>query len=302
MKVAIFSDARLPTNPALPGHGLGQIVHSVATGLQERGYDVTLFAGVGSAFTGALITESDERAFMRHDLSGFNVILDNTHQHVTGTVPGLPAAQISHDRESSPTANAVFPSKTHRDWHGFSAKNSRIVHNGVSLPETPENAKKGGYVAYLSTFFAPKAPLMAAEAARLAGVKLVAAGPTPPEPPPGADYIGPVAGEDKLMFLAGADCLLFGASTECSPVTVLEAQAAGCPVIVSAYGGASENMLPDVTGYVVRDTLEMADAIGKAHRISRDDCREWVAANRSREQMLDGYEALVKELASGGRW
>jgi glycosyltransferase involved in cell wall biosynthesis len=302
LKIAVFSDTRLPTNPAMPGHGLGQIAHSVATGLLERGHDVTLFAGGGSAFTGKLLVEANESDFLRYDLAAFDAIIDNTHQHVTGKIAGLPAAQVSHDREHTPTANAVFPSKAHRDWHGLNAKNSRIVHNGVVVPELPKNAKKGGYAAYLSTFFAPKAPLMAAEAARLAGVKLYAAGPTPPEPPPGADYIGPVTGDDKLAFFAGADCLLFGASTECAPVTVLEAQAAGCPVIVAAYGGASENMADGITGYVVRDTLEMVDAIGNVGKISREDCREWVRANRSRAQMIDGYEALVKELASGRRW
>jgi glycosyltransferase involved in cell wall biosynthesis len=303
VRIAILSDTRIATNPNVPLHGLGQIVYSVACGLAERGHSIALFAAPGSVFpAGKLITATDERDFLRHDLGAFEAVIDNSHSHITGALPGLPAIQVSHDRESKPTVNAVFPSAAHRDYWRFTERNSRVIHNGVCIPNVKRAGYSGGYLAYMSTFYAPKQPIMAAQAAQLAGVKLHMAGPTPPPPPPGVSYVGPLAGADKFQFMANADALLFPASTECAPVTVLEAQSVGCPVIVSGFGGAAENMQPGITGYVVYDVEQMADAIGKIGTIDRAACIEWVRANRSVEQMVSGYEAALRAVASGEKW
>lgn len=304
MKIAVLSDTRLPTSPDFAGHGLGQIVHAVATGLAERGHEVTLFAAPGSEFSaGKLITETDERHFLRHDLAAYDAVMDNGHSHPTGQIKGLPAIQVSHDREAKPTANAVFPSAAHLDFMGFNSDNGLIVHNGVKLPDLSKFGKRRGeYVAYLSTFYPQKQPLAALDAARLAGLKLVMAGPTPPAPPPGCAYIGPLSGDDKLEFLYHADVLIFPSSIECAPVTVLEAQSVGTPVVVSAYGGSHENMNPNVTGYVCQDTLDMASALCDALNLDRDACRQWIADNRSEAEMVNGYEKLLKAVSCGARW
>lgn len=304
MKIAVLSDTRLPTAADYPGHGLGQIASAVANGLIERGHEVALFAATGSELEGGkLITETDERNFLRHDLTKYDAVMDNTHQHVTQAIKNLPAIQVSHDREGAPTANAVFPSKAHRDYYGFKEAESRIVPNGVKLPDiTMFGKRRGGYVAYLGIFNPQKQPLAAIDAARLAGVKLLMAGTTPPAPPPTANYLGPLWGDDKFEFLYHADALVFPSSVECAPVTVLEAQSVGTPVIVSCFGGSHENMNPNVTGYVCRDTLEMADAIGSIGKLERDGCRQWVAENRNQVAMVDAYEVLLAEVASGGRW
>lgn len=300
MKIAILSDARLPTSPDTAGHGLGQIAHAVATGLRAKGHDVTLFAGQGSTFDGALVIEKDERDFLKHNLMVFQAIMDNSHQKITRTIKGLPALQVSHDREFKPTANAVFPSQAHALWHGFTRANARIVYNGVDVQDVEPN--ESGYYAYLSTFFPAKGANGALQAANLAGVKLIMAGNTPPAPPPGSNYIGPLSGADKFKFLAGAKALLFPSSIEAAPVTVLEAQAVGCPVIVSRFGGASENMQDGLTGFVVSDTDGMAAKIPQTETIDRKACQQWIRDNRSKQQMIDGYETLLQEIAAGGRW
>jgi glycosyltransferase involved in cell wall biosynthesis len=143
---------------------------------------------------------------------------------------------------------------------------------------------------------------MAFEAARLAGVKIVFAGPTPPAPPPGAKYIGPVIDEDKRAFLGKAKALLFPASTEAGPVTILEAQAMGCPVLVSAFGAAKENMQPGVTGWACDDTLDMADHIDDISNMDRASIRQWVRANRGSEHMADQFERALYAAAAGEVW
>ena len=301
MKVCILSDARLPTAPDYPGHGLGAMVSAVARGLAAKGHEVTLFAGAGSTFAeGTLKIETDERSFARHDLTGFEVVMDNTHGKITRHIKGLPVIQVSHDREARPSAQAVFPTQAHALYHGFNRTNARIVYNGVDVQDV--QADSNGYFAYLSTFHTAKGARGAMQAAELAGVKLVMAGGSPPAPPPGSNYIGPLAGEYKLKFLAGATALLFPSAIEAGPVTVLEAESVGCPVIVSRFGGASENMCDGLTGFTVSDTSDMVDKIAAIGSIKRENCKRWIAENRSRQQMIDRYESLLQAVAAGERW
>lgn len=301
MRVCILSDARLPTSPDYPGHGLGAIVLVVARGLAAKGHAVTLFAGVGSKFdAGILKIESDERNFARHDLTAFDAVIDNTHSKITRAIKGLPVIQVSHDREAVPTAQAVFPTEAHALYHGFSRRNSRIVYNGVEVQDV--EATSNGYFAYLSTFHSAKGARGAMQAAELAGVKLVMAGTTPPAPPPGSNYIGPLSGEDKFKFLAGATALLFPSAIEAGPLVVLESLSVGTPVIASRFGGSGENMCDGLTGFLVSDTPGMVDKIAEIGKIKRQDCKDWVRDNRSQKQMIDAYEQLLIQVASGERW
>lgn len=306
MKIACLSDTRLPTHPAFPGHGLGQMVHLVASGLAARGHEITLCAAPGSSFdAGELVTAGDEREF---DPQGFDVVLDSTHGKIMQQRlhdNGQAVVSWSHDREAPAGRCAVYPSAAHKSWHQHSlgaAASGRVIYNGVAIPDDPVGAGDGDYYAYLSMFHAPKGPLMAFEAARLAGVKIVFAGPTPPAPPPGAKYIGPVIDEDKRAFLGKAKALLFPASTEAGPVTILEAQAMGCPVLVSAFGAAKENMAAGLTGYACDDTLDMADHIDEVSKMDRAAIRAWVLANRGSERMVDQFERSLYDAAAGEVW
>lgn len=304
MKIACLSDTRLPTHPAFPGHGLGQMVHAVASGLAARGHTVTLYAAPGSAFEGGeLVAARDEREF---DPQGFDVVLDSTHGKVMQQKLREDQAVVSwsHDREAPAGRCAVYPSEAHKAWHVHhmgAPRTGRVIYNGVDVPDEPL-PEVGDYYAYLSMFHTPKGPVMALEAARLAGVKLVFAGPTPPAPPPGAAYIGPLIDEDKRAFLGCAKALLFPAGTEAGPVTVLEAQAMGCPVLVSAYGAARENMAAGLTGWVCEDTLDMADHIAGVSDMDRSTIRQWVADNRSLGRMIDQMERALYDAAAGGVW
>lgn len=309
MKLAILSDTRLPTAKHFPGHGLGQIMLAIADGLRLRGHDVTLFAGIGSQFGGQIVTRQDEKDFLNLDFSSFDAALDGGHFHQLSKLhPDGPIINLSHDREAHPGRNAVFPTQAHRDFHGCTEQTGKVVHNGVEIPHpdglvTDKPLQNGdGYFAYLSTFYPPKGATMAMDAARQAGVKLYMAGPTPPAPPPGSNYLGPLWGTDKLDFLAGAKALLFGSSIEAGPVTPLEAQSVGCPVIVSWYGGSHENMQDGLTGYCCRDTVGMVEAINSIDKIDRAACIKWVNENRSASRMVDAYEKLLGDVAKGERW
>ena len=88
--------------------------------------------------------------------------------------------------------------------------------------------------------------------------------------------------------MAGLDMIVLSSRNEGTPVSLIEAQAAGVPVVSTDVGGVRDTVLPGESGYVVsQDPKEIADAIlklssdsalrekmgtaGKAHAISRFD-------------------------------
>lgn len=314
MKLAILSDTRLPTRRDFAGHGLGQVVVTIAEGLQKRGHAVTLYGAPGSSAAVDQVCSWKDESNWPGDPTDFEAILDSTHQHVLQRrFPASKIVNLSQDREGPPGRCAVYSSPQHRDWHiGHGAKRTgRVVPNGITVPPAKLMPAREPYFLYLANFYAPKGPVAAVNAARLAGVRLVMAGPTVPgqTPPTGAEYIGPVTGEDKRELLAGAKALIYPSAVECSPVTLLEAHSVGTPVICSTYGGSMSNMLHGFTGFACRDTLDMVAAIQKIQAMSEADyaalraqCIDWVTIYRSIPAMIDGYEAALKDCAEGQVW
>ena len=79
-------------------------------------------------------------------------------------------------------------------------------------------------------------------------------------------------------------------------MVVVEAMAAGTPVLAYPRGSMPELVKHGETGYLVRDEDEMVEAIHRIERLDRRRCREWVQERFSVGQMVDGYERLYKEI------
>lgn|GEM_PF-4084206 len=314
MKMAVLSDTRLPTARSFAGHGLGQVCLTIAEGLEARGHEVHLWGAPGSSSICSGTEKWTDETEWNGRTVDFDVILDSTHEHhLQQRKPGAKIVNLSQDREAPPGRCAVYSSAAHRDWHEAHGqkRGGRVVNNGIAIPPLLPTNPAYDYYLYLATFYPPKGPVGALNAARLAGVRLVMAGPTAPgiTPPTGAEYIGPVAGRDKFDLLRSAKALIFPSAIECSPVTVLEALSVGTPVICSSYGGASANMQHGTTGYACRDTLECVAAIQKiealdpvAYQRLRAQCVMWVGQERSVKAMIDGYEQALKDCAEGQVW
>jgi glycosyltransferase involved in cell wall biosynthesis len=67
---------------------------------------------------------------------------------------------------------------------------------------------------------------------------------------PDAQFLGFLGREAVASAFASADLLVFPSETDTAGNVVLEAQAAGLPVVVSARGGPRENLLPNASGFV----------------------------------------------------
>ena len=111
-------------------------------------------------------------------------------------------------------------------------------------------------------------------------------------------FIGPVFGADKIKLLSGSDVLLLPSYAEGLPYALLEAMAAGVPVIATPVGAIPDVMTDGIHGFLVppRDGKAIAEALavlaGDRERIS------WMSrACKRRIRAAFSIDRLAQELA-----
>lgn len=186
-------------------------------------------------------------------------------------------------------------------------KNVDYIYNGVPVDRFPFNANPKDYLLWLSKVTPQKGILEAIQAAKLAGMKLVVAGNIVGdenerffkyEVQPLIDgeqitYVGQADFEMKVKLFKNARALLCPFKRrEPFGLVMTEAMACGTPVIGFRDGAIPEVVEHRVTGYVVDDVEQMADATKMIDAIDRKKCRERVEAKFSMTRMIDEYEAL----------
>lgn len=191
-----------------------------------------------------------------------------------------------------------------------------VIANGVDLQQW--RAGPGGPgAAWWGRMVPEKAPHLAIDAARRAGVALTLMGPVHDQayfdqqvqPRLGTDvvYAGhlPVAETAAVVGRSGV-AIVTPAWDEPFGLVVAEAMACGTPVVAFDRGAMSE-LIDDATGRVVPPGAveELAAAVGVATRLDRDACRRRAEQRFSSDVMADGYESwfqtlLARRRATGG--
>jgi len=183
------------------------------------------------------------------------------------------------------------------------------VHNAIRTDTFPFRAQKQDFALFLGRFSPDKAPHLAIDAARKAGLPIVLAGKCAEleERAYFAQEIEPRLGTDTTIYgvadatakrdlLARACCLLFPICWE-EPfgLVVIEAMACGTPVVALRRGAVSELIVPGQTGIIVDHPDELPAAIGAAQRLDPFLCRKHVEASFTTEVMAAGYEAVYRQ-------
>ena len=110
-------------------------------------------------------------------------------------------------------------------------------------------------------------------------------------------FAGPLTPERRQQMLAEAKCLLHPTlAPETSSLVAMEALAAGTPVIAYRSGALPEIVEDGVTGFLVNDVDEMAEAIGKVDSISPAACHEAAERRFSKQRMIDRYFDLYRRI------
>lgn len=187
------------------------------------------------------------------------------------------------------------------------------IDNGVPFDRLQACHARRDFALCLGRICPEKGFEYALDSARLAGMPLLIGGAVFPyeahrhyfaseiEPRLGtrARFLGPLGWARKRRLLTAARCLLVPSlAAETSSLVAMEAMACGTPIIAFPSGALAEIVDPGVTGYLVADTREMAEAIGASITIDRELCRQEARRRFSQDRMVAGYFALYRRLAA----
>ncbi|QCU78603.1 glycosyltransferase family 4 protein [Citricoccus sp. SGAir0253] len=187
------------------------------------------------------------------------------------------------------------------------------VHNALDPTCSPFRDRKEDWVLFLGRCTPDKGMHLAIDVARAAGrrIRIAAKCTEPPERRyfeaeirprlgPGVEWLGELCGPAKAEALAAARCLLFPLQWE-EPfgMVLIEALAAGTPVVTMPRGAVPEIITDGVTG-LVRDRVEdLVPALAEVGRIDPRRCRREVLERFVPATMAAGYEAVYRRVLDG---
>ena len=225
----------------------------------------------------------------------------------TPPTPWLESAiQIS---DGCGTSFAAVSAHTAGQWAGVLSSRPVVVPNGVDLRRWPRGPGGRGLL-WSGRLVAEKAPHLAIEAARRAGVPLQIAGPVSdpayvereirPHLGRGVTYLGHLDQAALARAVGAASAVLVTPMwDEPFGLVVAEALACGTPVVGFSRGGVPEVLSDTRLGRLVGpgDVAAMADAIPTAVRLDRAQIRRHAVQHLSHERMVDRYDSIYRELA-----
>jgi glycosyltransferase involved in cell wall biosynthesis len=346
LRICLIASARFPVREPFAG-GLEAHTHLLATELVRRGHRVSLFAGpgsdsslpvselavgpFGSSASGHAVVASAPDEWMREhhaylglmldllaDGSRFDVIHNNSLHHLpvamapalgvpvvttlhTPAVPWLESAAVL-----TPGASAFVAVSEHTARAWSHVVEADVVLNGVDTDRWRPGP--GGVEAVWSGRFVPeKAPHLAIDAARRAGVGLRLAGPVldaayfereiAPRLGGSVTYLGHVD-QARLREVVGSALVALVTPAWEEPYGLVAAEAMACGTPVAAFArGALPEIVDARAGRLARpgDTEDLARALLAAATLDRAAVRQTACRRLSMTRMVDDYEAVYRD-------
>ena len=251
---------------------------------------------------------------------------DLIHSHVGSAV--FPYADFVNTPTLHTIHNTIIPGKEplwldtcHQNFISISDSQRRddlqlnylaTVYNGIDASKYPFYPKPDSspYLAFLGRMSSDKGPHLAIEIAKRTGSHLKMAGKVDPvdrefferKVMPLIDgkqieFLGEFNHQQKCLLLGGAVATLFPITwSEPFGLVMAESMAVGTPVIAMNMGSTPEVIEDGKTGFLGNSVEECIAALDRLEEIDRFACRDRVIANFSVERMVDGYEAVYRQL------
>jgi glycosyltransferase involved in cell wall biosynthesis len=215
--------------------------------------------------------------------------------------PGMPFVSISDSQR------APMPETT--NW-------AATIHHGLPPDLIPFSPAPGGYLAFLGRICPDKRLDRAIDIAKRAGIRLRVAAKIDPADityyktvieglldDPMVEFVGEVGDADKPSFLGKASALLFPIDwPEPFGLVMIEAMAAGTPIVAWRNGSVPEVITPGRSGFIVSSIDEAVTAVGKAVKLDRRLVRAEFDSRFTVKHMVDRYVAVYERmLASNAR-
>jgi glycosyltransferase involved in cell wall biosynthesis len=326
-RVAILSPIAWRTPPRQYG-AWETVASNITEGLVARGWDVTLFASrdsVTRARLHAVVEKGYEEdpavdpkvAEYLHLSEAFEHAseFDLIHSHcdfmaLTYTrLVKTPVLTTIHGFSS----NKIMPIyRKYGEGYFVSISNSdraaglnylATVYNGIDLSLYPLQQAGGDDLVFLGRIHPDKGVHLAIEVARLSRMRLIIAGIiqdetyfrewVKPHLNQNVLYIGPVDVPGKNALFARARALLhLNTIPERFGLVLVEANAAGVPVIAMNLGSCREVIKDGQTGFLVNNVTEAVQSLGRISEIDRCACRSRVRQCFSIDTMVEGYERV----------
>jgi glycosyltransferase involved in cell wall biosynthesis len=184
-----------------------------------------------------------------------------------------------------------------------------VIYNPIDVDSWPVGYRKEDYLLFVARMVEEKGPHRAIRVAQAVGRPLVLAGPVQPgherffanEIEPHIDgqqirYVGEVGGVRKQRLFADAFAFLMPIRwPEPFGLVMVEALAAGTPVLAFAHGAAPEIIDHGVNGFLCQDEHEMANVVEQAAGIDPMRCRQTAAERFAPDRVAAAYEAVYRE-------
>ena len=333
MRVALLGPIAWRTPPRHYGPW-EQVTSLLAEGLVRQGVDVTLFASLDSQTTAVLdgvaptgyaenpsldgrVWEAMHVAYALARSGEFDLV----HNHLDW----LPLAFAVHCRAPLLTTihgfsgQAILPAyqRAASAYVSISDANRApeleyraTVYHGIDLGAVAFSASGGDDLVILGRIHPDKGTATAIEIARLSGRALIIAGPIHDQTyfdelvAPRVDgervrYLGSVGPEQRSDLLGSARALLHPiAFDEPFGLSVVEAMAAGTPVVAYARGSMPEIIDHGRTGFLVTDPAGAAAAVDATEDLDRAAIRDVAERRFSAERMIQDYLAVYASLLS----
>ena len=327
-RIAILSPVAWRTPPKQYG-AWETVASNIAEGLVAHGWNVTLFASSDSitrAHLHAVVSKGYEEdrsvdpkvAEYLHISEAFEhaAEFDLIHSHYDfmaltySRLVKTPVLTTIHGF-SSPQIMPIYDK--YRDGYFVSISESDrapnlnylgTVYNGIDVSLYPFNSLPGDNLIFLGRINPDKGVHLAIEVARRSGRPLLIAGiiqdrryfATQVEPYLDGTqirYQGPVGVEEKNALFARASALLhLNTIPERFGLVLVEANAAGIPVIAMDLGSCREVIQDGETGFLVDDVEQATAALNRLPEIDRRACRQRVIKHFSVENMVEAYEQI----------
>ncbi|MCJ7472094.1 MAG: glycosyltransferase family 4 protein, partial [Actinobacteria bacterium] len=185
------------------------------------------------------------------------------------------------------------------------------IHHGIDLHRFTFQPDHGKYLLFFGRIHPEKGTRECIEVARQTGMKLIIAGIIQDQDyfdlqiKPYLDddriiYVGSVGPEKRDELLGGAYVLLHPISfDEPFGLSIVEAMACGTPVIAFNRGSMPEIIANGITGFLVNNLDDMAEAVVKTKQLDRFQCRKLIKERFSVDRMVKDYlrvyEKIIKQ-------
>ena len=111
-------------------------------------------------------------------------------------------------------------------------------------------------------------------------------------------FVGYLGGQELASAFASADAFVFPSRTETLGLVLLEAMAAGCPVVAARSGGIPDIVEDGVNGYLFDPTDDWGAIAATQHLLSSQEERETLRRNARQEAERWSWSAATRQLQS----